>query len=272
MLVIFYGEIWEDWKGALSHTSTTWDNLPYVETVLLVEDSEFPLKQIASKYPDTVLIPLKEQVILDHPQGYKTLIPSKELVHTASYKNLFYELLSEHGFKDYYPQELSSPDFSKPFIVKRLHGESGLGIFLIWDEPRYNLILKEQSLKNQPFILEEYIEGDDEYVFYVVCKGGEILWHASLVAQPPKDSRVQKGSFTNASEIELSEEIYKVFERILKAFNYEGPANFNYKLKDGKPIIFEMNPRMGGSMMKPKFRHLVAGCVEAIIINAYLKE
>jgi biotin carboxylase len=92
------------------------------------------------------------------------------------------------------------------------------------------------------------------------------------VAQPPKDSRVQKGSFTNASEIELSEEIYKVFERILKAFNYEGPANFNYKLKDGKPIIFEMNPRMGGSMMKPKFRHLVAGCVEAIIINAYLKE
>ena len=51
MLVIFYGTIWEDWKGALSHTSTIWDDLPYVDTVLLVEDLEFPITQVANKYP-----------------------------------------------------------------------------------------------------------------------------------------------------------------------------------------------------------------------------
>jgi carbamoylphosphate synthase large subunit len=272
MLVVLYGKIWEDWKGILSQTSTVWADLSYVERVLLVEEFEFPLTQVASKYSETVLIPLKEQGILEHPQGYKTLIPSEELVNTASYKNLFYELLSTLGLKEHYPQELSSPDFSKPFIVKRLHGESGLGVFLVWDEPRYNLILQQQSLKNHPFVLQEYIEGDDEYVFYVVCKGGEVLWHASLVGQPPIDSRVQKGSFANASEIEISEEVYKVFEGICEALNYEGPATFNYKLKDGKPIIFEMNPRMGGSMMKPKFRHLVSGCMKAITLNAYLKE
>ena len=90
MLVAPYGISHENWKSALSHYSTIWDELPHVETVIIVEDFEFPLKQIASKYPETVLIPLKEQVILDHPQGYKTLVPSKELVHTASYKNLFY--------------------------------------------------------------------------------------------------------------------------------------------------------------------------------------
>jgi carbamoylphosphate synthase large subunit len=272
MLVVPYGSSHENWKNALSHTSPIWDELPHVETVVIVEGSEFPLKQIASKYSETVLIPLKEQAILDHPQGYLTLVPSKELVKMASHKDAFYNFLLDHGFKGYFPQKLDALNFNKPFIVKRLHGEGGFGIFLVWDEERYKEVLKQPSLKNEPYILEEYIEGDDEYVFYAVCKKGEVLWHASLIGQPPKDSRVQKGSFANASEIKISEEIYTVFEGIFKALNYDGPANFNYKLKDNRPIIFEMNPRIGGTLMDPKFRNLLSNCLQAITLNAYLQE
>jgi carbamoylphosphate synthase large subunit len=272
MLVVLYGSSHENWKTALSHTSPIWDELPHVETVVIVEGSELPLKQIASKYSETVLVPLKEQAILDHPQGHLTLVPSKKLVELASHKDKFYNFLTGHGFKDYFPQLLDSPDFNTSFIVKRLQGEGGFGIFLVWDEARYEEVLQQPSLQGQPYRLEEYIEGDDEYVFYVVCKGGEILWHASLIGQPPVDSRVQKGSFANASEVEISLDVYKVFESIFKALNYNGPANFNYKLKGGKPIIFEMNPRVGGTLMNPKFNHLLAGCLKAITLNAYLQE
>jgi carbamoylphosphate synthase large subunit len=272
MLVVPYGNSHENWKAALSHTSSIWDELPHVETVIIVEDLEFPLKQVSSKYAEAVLIPLKEQAILDHPLGYLTLVPSKELVHLASHKELFYNFLSKHGFKENFPQSLDAPDFNKPFMIKRLHGEGGLGIFLVWDEKRYKEVLTQPSLKNEPYVLEEYIEGDDEYIFYAVCKSGEILWSASLVGKPPVDSRVQKGSFTNAVEVEIPLEIYNVFKDILKTLNYEGPANFNYKLKNNKPVIFEMNPRVGGTLMDPKFKHLLSGCLKTITLNAYLQE
>jgi carbamoylphosphate synthase large subunit len=272
MLVVPYGSSHENWKTALSHTSSIWDELPHVETVIIVEDFEFPLKQIASKYAETVLIPLKEPAILDHPQGYLTLVPSKEVVNLASYKDTFYNFLADHSFKECFPKPLDAPDFTTPFILKRLHGEGGFGIFLVWNEERYKEVLTQPSLKNEPYILEEYIEGDDEYIFYAVCKQGEILWHASLMGQPPTDSRVQKGSFANASEVEITKEVYNVFKGIFKALNYDGPANFNYKLKNNKPVIFEMNPRIGGTLMDPKFKHLLVNCLKTITLNAYLQE
>ena len=272
MLVVPYGSSHENWKAALSHTSSIWDELPYVETVIVLEDLNFPLKEVSSKYSNTVLLPLKEPAILDHPQGYLTLVPSKKIVDLASYKDTFYNFLIEHGFKEYFPKPLDAPDFTTPFILKRLHGEGGFGIFLVWNEERYKEVLTQPSLKNEPYILEEYIEGDDEYIFYVVCKKGEILWHASLMGQPPTDSRVQKGSFANASEVEITKEVYSVFKGIFKALNYDGPANFNYKLKNNKPVIFEMNPRIGGTLMDPKFKHLLVNCLKTITLNAYLQE
>jgi carbamoylphosphate synthase large subunit len=272
MLVVPYGSSHENWKAALSHTSSIWDEIPYVETVIVLEDLDFPLKEVSRKYSSTVLLPLKEPAILDHPQGYLTLVPSKELVDLASYKNTFYNFLTEHGFKEYFPQPLDAPNFTTPFILKRLHGEGGFGIFLVWNEERYKEVLTQPSLKNEPYMLEEYIEGDDEYIFYVVCKKGEILWHASLMGQPPTDSRVQKGSFANASEVEITKETYSVFKGIFKALNYDGPANFNYKIKNNKPIIFEMNPRIGGTLMDPKFKHLLVNCLKTITLNAYLQE
>ncbi|HXQ15763.1 MAG TPA: hypothetical protein VN814_14185 [Caulobacteraceae bacterium] len=35
---------------------------------------------------------------------------------------------------------------------------------------------------------------------------------------------------------------------ILSALDYQGTACFNYKVVDGKPLIFEINPRYGASL------------------------
>ena len=119
MLVVPYGNSHENWKAALSHTSPIWDELPHVETVIIVEDFDFPLKQIASKYAETVLIPLKEPAILDHPQGHLTLVSSKKLINLASHKDKFYDFLTDHGFKKYFPQPLDAPNFSKKITRRR---------------------------------------------------------------------------------------------------------------------------------------------------------
>jgi hypothetical protein len=43
-------------------------------------------------------------------------------------------------------------------------------------------------------------------------------------------------------------EFEDVFTRILRRLDYVGVACFDYKVRDGKPLIFELNPRLGASM------------------------
>ena len=272
MLVVLYGKSWDNWMDALAPTSNLWKDLTHVEKVITVEGLGFPLQDIANNYKTTVVIPLKEEHILTHPKGYLSLIPSKDVIDIVSYKTNFYNLLTKNDLGEHFPKQLTSPNFAKPFIIKRLNGAGGEGIFLVWNQDRYEKALQQPSLKGQPYILEEYIEGDNEYVFYCVCKDGELLWSTSLIAQPPTDSRVQKGSFTNAAETQIKPDVYDIFKTIFKLLNYNGPANINYKLKEGKPIIFEINPRFGGTLMDPKFRHLLSEQVKTITLNAYVQE
>jgi hypothetical protein len=43
---------------------------------------------------------------------------------------------------------------------------------------------------------------------------------------------------------------------IIKLLNYSGCACFNYKIVDGAPIIFEMNPRVGASFTRAPDQYL----------------
>ncbi|MNC96669.1 hypothetical protein D3C83_141030 [compost metagenome] len=49
------------------------------------------------------------------------------------------------------------------------------------------------------------------------------------------------------------------FCEILTLLKFEGLCCFNYKIKDSRPLIFEINPRFGGSLCSyfyPFIRHL----------------
>jgi carbamoylphosphate synthase large subunit len=69
----------------------------------------------------------------------------------------------------------------------------------------------------------------------------------------------------------MEPEVLDVFRKIFNLSNYSGPANVNFKLRDGKPIIFESNPRFGGSMFLPMFRPQLKQSITALLNNAYLQ-
>jgi predicted ATP-grasp superfamily ATP-dependent carboligase len=48
-------------------------------------------------------------------------------------------------------------------------------------------------------------------------------------------------------------EPFKIFEKIFKKINYTGFACSDFIVEDNNLLIFEINPRMGGSMRKNKF-------------------
>jgi carbamoylphosphate synthase large subunit len=70
-------------------------------------------------------------------------------------------------------------------------------------------------------------------------------------------------------EIAISDEIRAQFERLLSPLDYSGPCNFDYKRSDsGEMAVFEINPRFGGTLMKPENIAHLQQALSCIIQNA----
>ena len=274
MLVVVYGKgLWSSWKDALRADSEFWKGFSSIEKVIEVDTLDFPLQDVCKNYNKTVLIPLSVEDNFNHPKGCLTLVSSKETLHTFNNKDLFYKFLEQNDLQEYFPKTLNitSPTPEFPFIMKRLDLYGGVGIALIWDQQRYEWALNNHRFKDQRYLVQEYVEGDVEYVTQVMCKDGEVLWNVTFEGSVPKDGKVNMGPFANMNIVTMEPEVLAVFRKIFKLANYSGPANVNFKLRDGKPVIFESNPRFGGSMFLPMFRPQLKQSITALLNNAYLQ-
>jgi carbamoylphosphate synthase large subunit len=274
MLVVIYGKgLWPSWKDALGAESEFWKEFSSIEKVIEVDDLDFPLQDICKNYNKSVLIPLSVQDNFKHPKGCLTLVSSHDTLNTFNNKDLFYKFLDRNGLQEYFPKFLDitsdTPEF--PFIMKRLDLYAGVGIALIWDQERYEWALNNHMFKDHQYLVQEYVEGDVEYVTQVMCKDGDVLWNVTFEGPVPKDGKVNMGPFAENKIVTMETEVLDVFRKIFKLANYSGPANVNFKLRDGKPIIFESNPRFGGSMFLPMFRPQLKQSITALLNNAYLQ-
>ena len=274
MLVVIYGKgLWPTWREALGTDSPFWEGFSSIEKVIEVDKLDFPLQEICKNYNKSVLIPLSVENNINYPKGCLTLVSSPETINVFNNKELFYELLSSNGLEEYFPKTINitsdTPEF--PFIMKRLDLYGGVGIALIWDQQRYEWALNNHRFKGQRYIVQEYIEGEVEYVTQVMCKDGDILWNATFESAVPQDSKVTMGAFKDPKLVNMDLEVIKVFRKIFKLANYSGPANVNFKIRNGKPVIFESNPRFGGSMFLPETRLYLKQSIMTLLNNAYLQ-
>lgn len=274
MLVVIYGKgLWPTWKEALGASSSFWQNLSSIEKVIEVDDLNYPLQDICKNYSKSVLIPLSVEDNLNHPKGCFTLVSSKETLNTFNNKRLFYNFLTVNGLEEYFPKTIdvtsSTPKF--PFIMKRLDLYGGVGVVLIWDQQRYEWALNTPRFNGQSYVVQEYVEGDIEYVTQVMCKNGDILWNATFESAVPQDGKVTMGAFKDPKLVNMDLEVIEVFRKVFKLANYSGPANVNFKIRNGKPVIFESNPRFGGTMFLPETRPYLKQSIMTLLNNAYLQ-
>jgi carbamoylphosphate synthase large subunit len=274
VLVVIYGKgLWPSWREALGTDSPFWKGFSSIEKVIEVDTLDFPLQEVFKNYKKSVLIPLSVDDNLNHPKGCLTLVSSKETINTFNNKDLFYNFLEDNNLKEYFPKTVdsASPILEFPFIMKRLDLYGGVGVALIWDQERYEWALNNHRFKGQRYIVQEYIEGEVEYVTQVMCKDGDILWNATFESAVPQDSKVTMGAFKDPKLVNMDLEVIKVFRKIFKLANYSGPANVNFKIRNGKPVIFESNPRFGGSMFLPETRLYLKQSIMTLLNNAYLQ-
>jgi len=67
----------------------------------------------------------------------------------------------------------------------------------------------------------------------------------------------------------ISADLLSIFQGILKPLNFNGPCNIDFKLTpQGKLKIFEINPRLGGSLMHEENGDLLKDAINHILALA----
>ncbi|MDB5144476.1 MAG: hypothetical protein JWQ66_3189 [Mucilaginibacter sp.] len=168
--------------------------------------------------------------------------PTMESVDICDDKYLFYQTLAAKGFENDMPRV--GKNLIVPYIVKKKVAHMGLNCYVI------DTLEKEEKYKseiNDPdYFCQEIIPGRKEYATHLLFKDGKVVAALNVIyvfSSPTYVKGVDKficNKLGKCPHLEL-------FGNILSAIGFEGLCCFNYKEIDGKPYVFEINPRFGGS-------------------------
>lgn len=264
--VIIYGFHSEDWNQALSPKSKVWKLLPDVGKVLVVEGSpEFlPKKRL---YFKDCIIPLMENHIKATPDSSTSLKPRLEILEKFANKKIFHLLLKELNLAEYQPNIYLDQEITKfPIVLKRTNLNACQGIKIIFTQEELIDSLSQDMWRGKEIIIQEFIENTNEFVWHAVYKDGVRLWETTI-KYVKSNSLILRGPDSEIESIivEPNPDATKVFDQIMSKTNYSGPCNIDFSYESSNPKIFEINPRIGGSLMNPENKELLAQALKAII-------
>ncbi len=111
-----------------------------------------------------------------------------------------------------------------------------------------NILLNE--IKKKPdSIITEYLVHKKEYAGHFLCYKGEILKKVYFCSDVYNDNRILKGSIKNYSIFYNLNVDDSIFYNIIKQLNYSGFCCMDFTIIDNIIKIFEMNPRIGSSLV-----------------------
>ena len=267
--VIIYGRIHQDWKESFYPDSKIWESFPEVTSVI---HSEMHFPAANSLYDKQVVIPMFIKDSKTCPIGYFSLIPPIKSIEICDNKKKFIDFLIENNLSDYCSKQYTQETIEYPAIIKTTSDSGGVGIKILHNEEDLLRNINSEEYLGKEYYLEEYIYGDMEHVVNVICKGGKILYSFGHQYHRSIKYYVKHGVQGSRSLYTPPKEFMDIFEHIMKLLNFSGPANFGYKVQDGKPKIFEVNPRFGSGLVVPKeHKEALIESVRTVIENSTFK-
>jgi hypothetical protein len=256
VLVIIYGEHSPDWMAALVPHAPVWNRMANVDEVLLIPDTPAVLiPEPSRRGVRTVVIPLMEDHTKHSPRQCLSLIPDVRSIDTLGSKAAFAAYVEANGLAHLCPKTYaSSADAAFPCVLKRVDLNGGNGVAIVSSYLELQSRLEQDPWDGHPFILQSFVTGATEYVTHCVCENGQILWHCSFAYElnPLETIRTPVNVNTVRSVTATPFSLSQIKE-FLSPLAYTGPCNVNYKFSDGeKIVVFEINPRLGGSLMLPQ--------------------
>jgi hypothetical protein len=106
-------------------------------------------------------------------------------------------------------------------------------------------------------VISQYIDHTVYYVGHMLVDRGLMIKKIYYSCQNNNDKFIKIGAVTNYTVLEHDQipADCSIFERIFTKLNYSGFACIDFIIDSGNILIFEINPRIGGSLIKNK-KHL----------------
>lgn len=189
----------------------------------------------------------------------KCLYPSKDAVDFCNDKRRLNRAVRETTLRDLIPPmfEAGAPS-SFPYIVKKNSDCFGLNSAII--RSTGDAKLNEDKLLSDAYFFQECVAGCNEYASHLLMKDRSVIYSTTVTYTMAQDLYV-KGHACQQIETLISpgscfdDEFAKILE--IAGFT-DGTCCFDYKVIDGKPKIFEVNPRFGGSLVYDIKRYLTS--------------
>lgn len=218
---------------------------PTFQSVLSFTDINSLNKYLNNNNNVNYILPLTEPHIFElHQANIKAIMTTPEIIEIFSNKINFDKYVSENNLSEYVPKSYSYNDYSGQIvIVKPPTGGSSIGMFLS------NI----NHLPNEIFnthLIQEYIKEETEFTGNLVVQDGHILFGFAYYRHYGDRYYIKHDSqdFTTQQTAPISQEYLDILELFLLPVKYTGVCNVDFKLSRGTIIVFEINPRLGGSL------------------------
>lgn len=246
--VILYGLPYADWNRTLTDRAL-WQDLRVVSELRRIPGVRWLLPWSTR---NTVVIPMKTAHTVNAPRRYRGLIPDRRSAHILADKHAFQHYIADNGLTPYAPETFTSPDTAMfPCVVKRLDLSASVGVEIARSREHLDEILQSGLFTGQRYVLQAVVPGVVEYATFCVCDGGKVLWDctfASTMSGPAVIKNEDNGK--NRVIVTTPPEVLRQFETVMAPLNYRGPCVIDYKITDdGRVQIFEINPRLGGTLL-----------------------
>ncbi len=172
-------------------------------------------------------------------------VPDWHSVNLCNDKYLLNLKLICEGFGEAVPAMARTLPY--PHLLKKRIDAWGLNSHVVRDQSHEMRLLRD--LDEDDYFHQQIVPGRIEYATHVLFRDGAVI-HSLTIAYAFATEVFIRGKHygESAREVVPCGAHLPMFAAILRAIGFEGLCCFNFKLQDGKPRIFEINPRFGASL------------------------
>jgi hypothetical protein len=183
-------------------------------------------------------------------------VPSEESFSLCDDKLKFGQALIDRGFGGCIPKMMSGPGLETPYILKKRISAWGKDCWVIRDR-RDEWRFRDQ-ISDPEFYCQRIVPGAYEFATHILFAKGRIVKSLNIMYEFESETPI-KGQDDPLYRAVHRCPYLDLFSKVLRSIDFQGLCCVNYKVVRGKPYIFEINPRFGGSLTPYFFsfiRHL----------------
>jgi predicted ATP-grasp superfamily ATP-dependent carboligase len=264
MSIIFFGKCSNDWMNALNESLipefSIYTKLNINEIKNVYDINELAKMDLSSAY----VIPLMEKHMIQlYNKKIKAIMPIIDHVNIFSCKKMFSSYVKTYFLEQYTPKVYNSIDEVNDngiYIIKPYELNNGSSMFI-------KKSLDETDFCNK--IVQEYIENTVEYSSYTVTKNGKIIKCITYECAFDNVQHIKRypENTNGMTKVELDEKYVKQLELFFLPLGYNGISNTDFIIHNGQVKVFEINPRLGGGLLRSNKCDVVEMLNEMINVN-----